>query len=271
MAPPQAAESGAPVALLVHGSWHGAWCWDAFRERLEEQGIATHALDLYGHGERQKSEDVGKARFSQFVRDIDDERRRLKPSGPVVLIGHSLGGAVVQAYLKTRPQGVAAVVLIASVPPHGVFFSTLRFGKRHFGQLVKCPVTWDLYPVVETPELAEEALRSALAEDERKAFHALLQRESFWGYLATLRPDLARPGRVTCPVLVVGAQDDKLFARWEVERTAHCYGTEPHLFAGAHDLMLEPACRDMAHDILTWLREQGLAPPAPPVWRMPAC
>lgn len=271
-----------PLLLFVHGSWHGAWCWDTVRERAESRGYRTHALDLPGHGERRAREDVRGARFSHFVSALARRIEDLDHPGPLVLVGHSLGGAVVQAYLKEHGQekwqekgqrsAVAAAVLVASVPPHGVLFSTLRFAGRHPVQLLKCVFRWDLWPVVETPELAWEALRSsalrssgdAAAADDKRAFHGRLQHESFWGYLAELRPDLLRPSKVSCPVLVIGAGGDRLFARWEVERTARAYGTEAKFFPGGHDLMLEPAGTEMTDAMLRWLGGQGLGAPALP-------
>jgi hypothetical protein len=252
-----------PLLLFVHGSWHGAWCWAGVRERAEKGGYRTDDLDLPGHGERRADEDVNKARFSHFVSALARKIQSRNHPGPLVLVGHSLGGAVVQAYLKEQGQGsgVAAAVLVASVPPHGVFFSSLRFGGRHPWQLLKCALRWNLWPVVETPELAWEALRSSgnATSDEKRAFHKQLQPESFWGYLATLRPRLLRPQKVSCPVLIIGASGDRVFARWEVERTARAYGTEPTFFPGGHDLMLEPAAgTQMTDDVLKWLGERGL-------------
>ncbi|MGZ4769676.1 MAG: alpha/beta fold hydrolase, partial [Ilumatobacteraceae bacterium] len=39
-----------PTIVLVHGAWHGAWCWDLVRERLESAGVHVVAVDLPGHG-----------------------------------------------------------------------------------------------------------------------------------------------------------------------------------------------------------------------------
>jgi pimeloyl-ACP methyl ester carboxylesterase len=36
--------------VLVHGAWHGAWCWAALQAELENRGIASLAVDLPGHG-----------------------------------------------------------------------------------------------------------------------------------------------------------------------------------------------------------------------------
>ena len=81
--------SSTPVVTLVHGAWHGAWCWEQIVDRLAARGVPTVAVDLPGHGA-----DPGPlsdlhgdaARVGQVLDGID---------APVVLVGHSYGGAVI--------------------------------------------------------------------------------------------------------------------------------------------------------------------------------
>jgi len=46
--------NGAPV-VLVHGAWHGSWCWSLVVEELATRGIASVAVDLDGHGLKSRS------------------------------------------------------------------------------------------------------------------------------------------------------------------------------------------------------------------------
>ncbi|MGA0194495.1 MAG: alpha/beta fold hydrolase, partial [Ilumatobacteraceae bacterium] len=39
-----------PLVVLVHGAWHGAWCWAPLQTELDRRGIASLAVDLPGHG-----------------------------------------------------------------------------------------------------------------------------------------------------------------------------------------------------------------------------
>src|SRR3954471_17117003 len=75
--------------VLVHGAWHGAWCWDQLLPLLDAAGVEAVALDLPGHG--------GSAEpFGDLHADADSVRHFLDDGeGPVVLVGHSYGGAVV--------------------------------------------------------------------------------------------------------------------------------------------------------------------------------
>ncbi|MEX0847201.1 MAG: alpha/beta hydrolase [Ilumatobacteraceae bacterium] len=86
----------APLVVLVHGAWHGAWCWAALQARLDDAGIASLAIDLPGHGTSTAplGDMYGDA---QHVADVIDTVGR-----PVVLVGHSYGGAVItEAALRT--------------------------------------------------------------------------------------------------------------------------------------------------------------------------
>jgi pimeloyl-ACP methyl ester carboxylesterase len=79
----------ATVVVLVHGAWHGAWCWQGVVERLSTSGVHAVAVDLPGHGsDRGPFTDMhGDA---ARVLDVLDHI-----NAPVVLVGHSYGGAVI--------------------------------------------------------------------------------------------------------------------------------------------------------------------------------
>ena len=70
---------------------------------------------------------------------------------------------------------------------------------------------------------------------------------------------LARPERVTTPMLVLGAEEDAIFRPHEVRATAAAYHTEAIMFPGmAHDMMLEPGWQAVADTIIAWRAERGL-------------
>jgi pimeloyl-ACP methyl ester carboxylesterase len=77
------------TAVLVHGAWHGAWCFDRVLPLLAEAGVPAVAIDLPGHGA-----DTGP------LTDLHGDAARVRAvldaiGGPVVLLGHSYGGAVI--------------------------------------------------------------------------------------------------------------------------------------------------------------------------------
>jgi len=89
--------------MLVHGAWHGSWCWDAVRDRLRADGIATAAVD------NPSVTTPG----SDLAADGDNLRAALDAiDGPVVLVGHSYGGAVISD-AGTHPNVERLVYLTA--------------------------------------------------------------------------------------------------------------------------------------------------------------
>ena len=71
------------TVVLVHGAWHGAWCWSALQAELDQRGIASIAVDLPGHGASTAplGDLHGDAAAVAAVVDRID--------GDVVLVGHS--------------------------------------------------------------------------------------------------------------------------------------------------------------------------------------
>jgi|AntRauTorcE11898_2_1112593.scaffolds.fasta_scaffold05105_2 pimeloyl-ACP methyl ester carboxylesterase len=99
--------------VLVHGSWHGAWCWEKLLPRLRAAGHEAFAVELPAHGS--DPADASDASFSGYVdrvgAAIDDA------DAEVILVGHSMGGHVVTQTAEYHPDAVAAVVYLTAFLP----------------------------------------------------------------------------------------------------------------------------------------------------------
>ena len=95
--------------LLVHGAWHGAWCWERVLPRLQAHGHVVQAITLAGLAERagELSPAIG---LDDHVRDVVEALNDV--GEPVVLVGHSYSGLVVRDAALQRPGKVSEVVLI---------------------------------------------------------------------------------------------------------------------------------------------------------------
>jgi pimeloyl-ACP methyl ester carboxylesterase len=91
--------------VLVHGAWHGSWCWTALIRELEDSGHRAVASDLPC--------DVTDAGWDDYANVVLESGFDGEPD--VVLVGHSLGGGVVPI-VATRAR-VARMVLLCSYPP----------------------------------------------------------------------------------------------------------------------------------------------------------
>jgi alpha-beta hydrolase superfamily lysophospholipase len=77
--------------------------------------------------------------------------------------------------------------------------------------------------------------------------------------LETTLLNLPRPDRVKTPMLVLAAEQDRVFSVAEEQATAQAYGTAAVVFPDmAHDMMLEANWQQVADWILGWLQESGL-------------
>ncbi|HEY5531583.1 MAG TPA: alpha/beta fold hydrolase [Candidatus Anoxymicrobiaceae bacterium] len=139
--------------LFIHGAWLGAWCWEEnFMPYFAERGFDCYAFSLRGHGASDCEGYFHLTGCDDYVADLAEVVEQLGTDP--VLIGHSMGGLVVQRYLETHRA--PAMVLLASVPPRGSFSSSMRFCRRHPKTFLKCLVTMNPRTLVETPELARE-------------------------------------------------------------------------------------------------------------------
>jgi pimeloyl-ACP methyl ester carboxylesterase len=101
--------------VLVHGAFHGGWCWTKVVDGLTAEGIKVVAVDLPGHGVDDPRPIGGLHGDAAHVRDV----LRDTP-GPIVLVGHSYGGAVISEAAAVRPDDpvdVAHLVYLAAVVP----------------------------------------------------------------------------------------------------------------------------------------------------------
>ncbi|GGP33592.1 alpha/beta fold hydrolase [Streptomyces abikoensis] len=106
------ADTDRPAFLLVHGAWHGAWCWEPVRAALDADGWRSHAVDLPSANPPAGRHDG--ARPAGMLDDADairDSLRRI--DGPVVVVAHSYGGVPATEALADAANVVGAVYLAA--------------------------------------------------------------------------------------------------------------------------------------------------------------
>lgn len=249
-----------PVPLLfVHGAWHGAWCWDEhFLDFFADRGYASYALSLRGHGVSAGMERLRRTRIQEYVDDVAETVAQL-PTRPI-LVGHSMGGFVVQKYLERHTA--AGAVLVAPIPPTGVVRVTLYIARHYPMPFAKVHATLRLAPLVASRELVRGLLFSASTPDEQvNTCQRRVNDESYRAFLDMLVLDLVKTKQVTrVPMLVLGAEHDAIVTQRQIRRTAAVYGAEAEIFPGlGHDVMLEPGWRAVAERIDGWLTARGLA------------
>lgn len=243
--------------LFVHGALHAAWCWDVhFLDYFAQHGFVAHAVSLRGHGNSEGRGNLRWTRIADYVDDVATAVRQL-PSSPI-LIGHSMGGFVIQKYLEDHDAPGA--VLLSSAPPAGLLPTTLKIAKRHPVIFAKINLTFSLFPLTATPQLAREAFFSADCPDEEVlTYWKQMQDDSFMAFLDMVALDRLEPSKVKAHLLVLGVARDNMLKPREIEATARAYNTQAEIIPDvAHNSMLEQRWQSVAERILAWLEEREL-------------
>jgi pimeloyl-ACP methyl ester carboxylesterase len=230
-----------PPLLFVHGLGHAAWCWEHWLDASAAAGFPAYAVSLRGHGGSAGT--VRTARLSQFVDDVVNTAHELP--GKAVLIGHSLGGLVVQKALAR--YAAHAGVLVAPIPAHPAAGSLLSVARQH-------PVDALRMMAGGTLPLRPEYLFEELDAAEAQGLADRCGPESPLAQFQLLLHRPAAPPLGGAPVLVLASPQDRLVPISDVRRTARRYGAELREFPGmGHDLMLDRRWREPLQGMLDWL------------------
>jgi pimeloyl-ACP methyl ester carboxylesterase len=111
--------SGKPALALVHGWQADHTVWTGVIEALGPQ-MHTFAADLRGNGESMRAS--GPYCLERYARDLH-ELVDARGAGPVVVVGHSMGGTVALRFAVDYPQATRGLVLVAPVPASGGGYS----------------------------------------------------------------------------------------------------------------------------------------------------
>ncbi len=99
--------------VLIHGAFHGAWCWYKVVPLLEKQGHTVLDLDLPGHGrDKTPIASVSLQAYVDSVTKVLDAQR-----DPVILVGHSMGGGIITQVAEQRPDKIQTLVYVAALLP----------------------------------------------------------------------------------------------------------------------------------------------------------
>ena len=246
VAPPRTPERRWP-ALLIHGAGGNANIWAGIRDRF--QTLRAYALDLPGHGTSSGAPCPDVRTYAEAVEDV---RRRLG-LGPVVVVGHSLGGMVAQWYARLHPETCRAIVLACSGPDYAV----------DPARLAQVEGNWDAYVEVNYPQQVSPQADRRLLDAARELVQQRDPRVFRHDWLVCGAHD-ARSwlGALSVPTLVIGAPEDRLVPMpGSLALYALIKGAQLSVIGPAgHSVMLEHPARFVA--AIDSFIEQA-APPAP--------
>jgi len=101
--------------ILIHGAWHGGWCWDGVIKELEQAGHTAEAPTLPGHN---PNDDRSGITFDNYVAAIVDTLN--KQASPAVLVGHSSAGFLMQSAAPKAADNIEQLIFLnAFILPNG--------------------------------------------------------------------------------------------------------------------------------------------------------
>ncbi len=200
-----AGDAGAPALVFLHGIGGAARGW---RHQLEAFAPGWHAIawDMPGYGASQPLAEVSIATLADALADFLSVLRLERP----VLVGHSIGGMIVQRFIADRPDAARAVMLAQTSPAFGrpdgdwqTKFIADRLGPLDRGETMPAMAPRLVAELVGNNPDADGV---ALAQDCMAATHADAYRSMM---LALVGFDLkAALGRISVPTLVLSGSKD---------------------------------------------------------------
>jgi pimeloyl-ACP methyl ester carboxylesterase len=243
--------------LMQHGMWHGAWCWQQWQELFAEWGWESHAFSLPGHAGSALQRPIYFCTLGYYLQFLKAEVERL-PRKPV-LMGHSMGGALTQWYLKYVADDLPAAVLVASWLSHALIGEGHRLRKLDPLGMLMVAVSGSAQPFIRTPQRAAALLLSPKSIYTPEELHARLSPESVW-VMCQHNPPFWHPAeQVKTPILWLAGEIDVGFGLEAERRSAAHYRADFMVVPdAAHNVMMEYNYRETAETIYEWLNERGV-------------
>lgn len=249
---PENRQQSVPPLLFIHGMWHGAWCWQAkFLPYLEKLGIKAYAMSLSAHGMSLKRKPLNYFSIDNYVEDVQVIVNNMEETP--ILVGHSMGGFIVQKYLEKNK--VPKAVLMSSVPPYGIWAGTWMVLKRYPGSFLKANFTLNLKHILPTAErFATSVTATDLPREEIEQYYSHIESESFRAYMDMMGLNLVKPNKIDTPLLIMGGGKDMVAPPRIIKKTAKIFQTEAVIYPNlGHDMMLEVGFEKVADDIVSWV------------------
>ncbi len=240
-----------PPIVLIHGAWHGAWCWDDWVQELRQSGYPeVVAVELRGHGYKEGS--FKRASLDNYVEDVRLIIDNLEQTP--ILIGHSLGCTIIERLCVQ--QRFLAVVLLAPIP------DTRSFRRVFLRQVLQHPiiafrslVSRSMQPWVTSRSSPRLFFGSKMPLTRARAYVSRMQGESFRLFIVDLLR-LRQPMNTLARKLIVAAEQDKFFPLGVQKALANRLGATFMVAKDSgHDIMLDVSGRLTVRVVIDWLND----------------
>jgi pimeloyl-ACP methyl ester carboxylesterase len=241
--------------LFQHGMWHAAWCWRSWQKDLANKGWESHAISLPGHGKSARRKSVRFSTMQDYLTVLETEIARTET--PPFVVGHSMGGALIQWYLSKTADDLPGAVLLGSWTSHSTYADgTVPHLKRDPWGFIKMGLTLSSTPLVRSPKWTKSLLITDGAEIEAAELHGRLCEESAI-VLSQHNPPMWSPKKnLKSPVLWVAGEQDAVITLAGARRSAEFYNAKFLSVPDAgHNLMMEHNSAATLDAVESWLSQ----------------
>lgn len=224
--------------ILVHGAWHGKWCWKYITPLLKKHGHDVIDLDLPGHGDNLVDfKGVDLNTYVNYVENLVIAQKK-----PVVLVGHSMAGVIISQIAERFPQYIERLVYVAAFVPAndsslmlearqsrtpGTSTETIMDGENNTISLNKSEKVRDLFFNCCTEEDAMFAMESLQSEPFKPFIDSIRISDEKFGtvkktYIECLSDKAITPedqkrmySNITCDVISIDADHSPFFSAVE--------------------------------------------------------
>ncbi len=245
-----------PPLLFVHGGYVSASCWDEhFLPYFSRRGFDCHALDLSGHGASEGHDRLNSFGLDDYAADVAQTAAAL--GAPPILIGHSMGTAIVERVVEHAPA--RAAVLMSPVPAMGTLASAMKLALTEPSFFSEVTHATEGRYTAKTLRLMRDIYYSPdMTPEELVRYQVHFQPESKRAVTELTLLGLRAPRRLPrIPALVLGGELDAVFAasllcftgiRWNAKVV--------EIPRAGHTIMLDMHWERAAGEIARWLGEQ---------------
>ncbi len=244
------------VIVLVHGLAEHSGRYGELVGTLTAAGFAVYALDQRGHG-RSPGARAQIGRFGWLVADLATRlqtARAAQPDVPLVLLGHSMGGAVALATALEHPQLVDALALSAPAIAADPAVSALRVA---FAQLLSRLLPGVGVLRLEAALVSRDPAVVAAYECDPLVYRGAVPARTAVELLGAMTAFPARVPALRVPTLVLHGTADGLVPIQQAQAVWQAFGTTDltvHRYPGLyHELFNEPERAQVYADLLAWL------------------
>ncbi len=249
MAEPAGPRQEHPI-VFVHGMWEGASVFRNYLRHFSALGYHSYAPYLRGYHEENPVPDIGKVKLEDYLDDVRGAIRELSSGGNVpILIGHSMGGLLVQKLATEFPLPIAVAVTPAA--PRWILSLGTRelkeTARRHWREILLG------HPLELSFDEACALLLNNLSPEKQKRVYDEMRPASGRQTRDLLFPGLeVSAGELKCRLVVISAEKDHITPAATVKEVAAKYGTKAtplHYPEFAHMVMIEDGWERVADDV----------------------